>query len=89
VAQVASAKGVGRETEMAFALTLTLRGIRHFIMAIAIGMPGGGDPEQPANFPAAGAKTRKNTFSERGGHASSRKYFRISDALHCGPEHAA
>jgi len=91
VARFASAKGSSAaKLKMAFALTLTLRGIPQFYYGDEIGMPGGGDPDNRRDFPGGWREDTMNTFSETGRTREQQEIFSyIQTLLHLRHEHAA
>jgi len=91
VARFASAKGSSAaKLKMAFALTLTLRGIPQFYYGDEIGMLGGGDPDNRRDFPGGWREDTKNTFSERGRTREQQEIFSyVQTLLHLRHEHAA
>ena len=91
VARFASAKGSSAaKLKMAFALTLTLRGIPQFYYGDEIGMPGGGDPDNRRDFPGGWREDTKNTFSETGRTREQQEIFLyVQTLLHLRHEHAA
>jgi glycosidase len=91
VARFASAKGSSAaKLKMAFALTLTLRGIPQFYYGDEIGMPGGGDPDNRRDFPGGWREDAKNTFSATGRTREQQEVFLyVQTLLHLRHEHAA
>jgi len=91
VARFASAKGSSAaKLKMAFALTLTLRGIPQFYYGDEIGMPGGDDPDNRRDFPGGWREDTKNTFSETGRTREQQEIFLyVQTLLHLRHEHAA
>jgi glycosidase len=67
VARFASAKGTSAaKLKLAFALTLTLRGIPQLYYGDEIGMTGGGDPYNRRDFPGGWREDARNAFTEEG-----------------------
>jgi glycosidase len=67
VARFASAKGTSAaKLKLAFALTLTLRGIPQLYYGDEIGMTGGGDPYNRRDFPGGWREDARNSFTEEG-----------------------
>jgi glycosidase len=91
VSRFASAKGSSTaKLTMAFALTLTLRGIPQFYYGDEIGMPGGDDPDNRRDFPGGWREDTKNTFSEMGRTREQQEIFLyVQTLLHLRHEHAA
>ena len=91
VGRFASAKGSSAaKLKMAFALTLTLRGIPQFYYGDEIGMPGGGDPDNRRDFPGGWREDTKNAFSEGGrAHEQQEIFLYVQTLLHLRREHSA
>jgi glycosidase len=91
VARFASAKGSSAaKLKMAFALTLTLRGIPQFYYGDEIGMPGGGDPDNRRDFPGGWREDTTNTFSATGRTREQQEVFLyVQTLLHLRHEHLA
>lgn len=67
VPRFASAPGSSlAKTKLAFALTLTLRGIPQLYYGDEIGMAGGGDPDNRRDFPGGWRGDAKDAFTESG-----------------------
>jgi glycosidase len=67
VARFSSAEGSSAaKLKLAFALTLTLRGIPQLYYGDEIGMPGAGDPDNRRDFPGGWREDKQNAFSEQG-----------------------
>src|SRR5260370_28146034 len=63
--RLASARGSSAaKLKLAFALTLTLRGIPQLYYGDEIGMPGGDDPDNRRDFPGGWREDAKNAFVE-------------------------
>lgn len=67
--------------ELAFALTLTLRGIPEIYYGDEIGMAGGEDPDNRRDFPGGWAEDPKNAFSPEGRTANQEKLFEYVQGL--------
>jgi neopullulanase len=82
VPRLASAKGssTGR-VKMAFAMTLTLRGIPQLYYGDEIGMPGEGDPDNRRDFPGGWREDKRNAFSEEGRTSEQQEIFAYVRAL--------
>jgi glycosidase len=91
VARFASAKGSSAaKLKMAFALTLTLRGIPQLYYGDEIGMPGGGDPDNRRDFPGGWREDSKNAFTEAGRTRDQQEIFlNVQTLLRMRREHAA
>jgi len=91
VARFATAKGSSvAKLKLAFALTLTLRGIPQFYYGDEIGMPGGDDPDNRRDFPGGWREDTKNAFSETGRTREQQEIFLyVQMLLHLRHEHAA
>ena len=82
VARFASAKGSSAaKLKLAFALTLTLRGIPELYYGDEIGMPGGGDPDNRRDFPGGWSEDPKNAFVEAGRTQEQQEIFGYVQAL--------
>jgi len=82
VARFASAKGSSTaKLKLAFALTLTLRGIPELYYGDEIGMPGGGDPDNRRDFPGGWREDVKNAFTEAGRTREQQEIFGYVRAL--------
>jgi len=78
----ASAPGAGAVKEqLAFGLTLTLRGIPEIYYGDEIGMSGGEDPENRHDFPGGWAEDAKNAFEREGRTAEGQKLFDYVQSL--------
>ena len=91
VARFASAKGSSAaRLKMAFALTLTLRGIPQLYYGDEIGMTGGGDPDNRRDFPGGWREDSKNAFSETGRAREQQEIFSYAQRLlHLRRDHPA
>ena len=82
VTRFASAKGSSAaKLKLAFALTLTLRGIPELYYGDEIGMPGGGDPDNRRDFPGGWREDAKNAFTEAGRTREQKEIFAYVRAL--------
>src|SRR4029077_13998170 len=82
VARFASAKGSSAaRLKLAFALTLTLRGIPELYYGDEIGMLGGGDPDNRRDFPGGWREDAKNAFTEEGRTREQQDLFAYVQAL--------
>jgi neopullulanase len=76
--------------KLAFALTLTLRGIPELYYGDEIGMPGGGDPDNRRDFPGGWREDAKNAFTENGRTREQQEVFEfVQKLLRVRREHAA
>lgn len=66
---------------LAFALTLTLRGIPQLYYGDEIGMPGGGDPDNRRDFPGGWTEDPHNAFTLEGRTPTQQKIFDYVQAL--------
>jgi len=91
VARFASAKGSSAaRLKLAFALTLTLRGIPELYYGDEIGTPGGGDPDSRRDFPGGWREDARNAFTEEGRTQEQQKIFAyVQTLLRLRREHAA
>jgi neopullulanase len=91
VQRFASAKGSSAaKLKLAFALTLTLRGIPELYYGDEIGMPGSGDPDNRRDFPGGWRQDAKNAFTEEGRTREQQEIFAYVQALlRLRHEHAA
>jgi glycosidase len=91
IARFASAKGSSAaRLKLAFALTLTLRGIPELYYGDELGMAGGGDPDNRRDFPGGWREDAKNAFSEAGRTREQQEFFAYVQALlRLRHEHAA
>ena len=82
VTRFASAEGSSPTTlELAFALTLTLRGIPQFYYGDEIGMTGGGDPDNRHDFPGGWLHDPQNAFTAAGRNPEQQKVFAYVQTL--------
>jgi neopullulanase len=82
VTRFASAKGSSAaKLKLAFALTLTLRGIPELYYGDEIGMPGGGDPDNRRDFPGGWREDARNAFTEEGRTHDQQELFAYVQAL--------
>jgi glycosidase len=91
VPRFASAEGSSvAKLKLAFALTLTLRGIPEFYYGDEIGMPGAGDPDNRRDFPGGWREDTRNAFSEQGRTREQQELFAyVKELLRLRREHAA
>jgi glycosidase len=91
VARFASAEGSSAaRLKLAFALTLTLRGIPELYYGDEIGMPGAGDPDNRRDFPGGWREDKQNAFSEQGRTREQQDMFAyVKELLRLRREHAA
>jgi len=91
VARFASAEGSSAaKRKLAFALTLTLRGIPQLYYGDEIGMPGAGDPDNRRDFPGGWREDAQNAFSEQGRTREQQDLFAyVKELLRLRREHAA
>jgi glycosidase len=91
VARFASAEGSSAaKLKLAFALTLTLRGIPELYYGDEIGMPGAGDPDNRRDFPGGWREDKQNAFSEQGRTREQKDLFSyVKELLRLRREHAA
>ena len=91
VPRFASAEGGSRaKLELAFGLTLTLRGIPELYYGDEIGMPGGGDPDNRRDFPGGWPGDPKNAFTAEGRTAEQQELFTyVQTLLRLRREHPA
>src|SRR5882762_9340520 len=91
VARFASAEGSSAaRLKLAFALTLTLRGIPELYYGDEIGMAGAGDPDNRRDFPGGWREDKQNAFSEQGRTREQNDLFSyVKDLLRLRREHAA
>ena len=76
--------------KLAFALTLTLRGIPEIYYGDEIGMPGGGDPDNRRDFPGGWIGDAKDAFTEAGRTREQQEIFSyVKELLRVRREHAA
>lgn len=82
VTRFATEKGSSpAKLKLAFALTLTLRGIPQLYYGDEIGMPGGGDPDNRWDFPGGWGEDAKNAFSEAGRTQEQQEMFAYVQSL--------
>jgi len=91
VARFASAEGSSAaKLKLAFALTLTLRGIPELYYGDEIGMAGAGDPDNRRDFPGGWREDKQNAFSEQGRTREQNDLFSyVKELLRLRREHAA
>jgi len=91
VARFASAEGSSAaKLKLAFALTLTLRGIPELYYGDEIGMAGAGDPDNRRDFPGGWREDKQNAFSEPGRTREQNDLFScVKELLRLRREHAA
>jgi len=91
VARFASAEGSSAaKLKLAFALTLTLRGIPELYYGDEIGMPGAGDPDNRRDFPGGWREDSQNAFGEQGRTREQQELFAyVKELLRLRREHAA
>lgn len=76
VPRFASADGSSAaKVQLAFALTLTLRGIPQLYYGDEIGMPGAGDPDNRRDFPGGWIGDAHNAFTAEGRSAEQQRLF--------------
>jgi len=69
------------KVRLAFALTLTLRGIPELYYGDEIGMPGGGDPDNRRDFPGGWSEDSRSAFMEDGRNSEQQATFAYVQAL--------
>jgi len=69
------------DLQLAFGLTLTLRGIPQLYYGDEIGMTGGGDPDNRRDFPGGWTGDSRNAFTETGRTAEQQALFAYVQAL--------
>ena len=91
VTRFATEKGSSAaKLKLAFALTLTLRGIPQLYYGDEIGMPGGGDPDNRRDFPGGWREDSRNAFTEGGRPREQQELFAyVRELLRLRREHAA
>ena len=91
VPRFASAEGSSAaKLELAFGLTLTLRGIPELYYGDEIGMPGGGDPDNRRDFPGGWPGDPKSAFTPEGRTAEQQELFTyVQTLLRLRREHPA
>ena len=91
VPRFASAEGGSvAKLKLAFALTLTLRGIPEIYYGDEIGMPGAGDPDNRRDFPGGWIGDRNDAFTEAGRTREQQEIFSyVTELLRVRREHGA
>jgi glycosidase len=91
VPRFASAEGSSAaKLKLAFALTLTLRGIPQLYYGDEIAMPGAGDPDNRRDFPGGWREDARNAFHEQGRTREQQEIFAyVKELLRLRREHAA
>ena len=91
VPRFASAEGSSiAKLKLAFALTLTLRGIPQLYYGDEIGMTGGRDPENRRDFPGGWSEDRQNAFIQSGRTPEQQEIFSyVQTLLRLRREHTA
>jgi neopullulanase len=91
VPRFASAEGSSpAKLKLAFALTLTLRGIPQLYYGDEIGMPGGNDPDNRRDFPGGWTEDANNAFTEAGRTREQQEIFSyVQELLRIRREHEA
>jgi len=91
VPRFASAEGsTTAKLKLAFALTLTLRGIPEIYYGDEIGMPGGGDPDNRRDFPGGWNGDASDAFTQAGRTREQQEIFSyVQELLRVRHEHAA
>jgi glycosidase len=91
VARFASAEGSSAaKLKLAFALTLTLRGIPQLYYGDEIAMPGAGDPDNRRDFPGGWLEDKQNAFTEHGRTRDQQELFAyVKGLLRLRREHSA
>ena len=91
VPRMASAEGSSTaKLRLAFALTLTLRGIPQLYYGDEIGMPGGADPDNRRDFPGGWREDARSAFTAAGRTSEEQATFTYVQALlRLRREHAA
>ncbi|HYL62208.1 MAG TPA: alpha-amylase family glycosyl hydrolase [Candidatus Methylomirabilis sp.] len=91
VPRFAGAEGASiAKLELAFGLTLTMRGIPELYYGDEIGMPGGGDPDNRRDFPGGWPGDAKNAFTPQGRAPEQQELFAYVQALlHLRRQHPA
>jgi glycosidase len=69
------------QLKLAFALTLTLRGIPELYYGDEIGMSGGGDPDNRRDFPGGWIEDARNAFSREGRTSGQQQLFEYVQTL--------
>jgi glycosidase len=73
--------GMLKTSELAYGLTLTLRGIPQLYYGDEIGMPGGADPDNRHDFPGGWSDDPKNAFTADGRTPQQQRIFSYVQAL--------
>lgn len=82
VPRLLTATGGRSETlKMAFALTLTLRGIPQLYYGDEIGMAGGADPDNRSDFPGGWSEDQRNAFTRAGRTDEQQRIFETVQGL--------
>jgi len=91
VPRFASAEGSSAaKLKLAFALTLTLRGIPEIYYGDEIGMPGGGDPDNRRDFPGGWIGDANDAFTQAGRTSEQQEIFSyVKELLRVRRERAA
>lgn len=91
VPRFSSAEGSSpAKLKLAFALTLTLRGIPELYYGDEIGMPGGGDPDNRRDFPGGWIGDASDAFTQAGRtHEQQEIFSYVKELLRIRREHAA
>ncbi|HXL21121.1 MAG TPA: alpha-amylase family glycosyl hydrolase [Candidatus Dormibacteraeota bacterium] len=91
VARFASEKGSSpAKLQLAFGLTLTLRGIPELYYGDEIAMPGGGDPDNRRDFPGGWKEDPRNAFTAEGRTPEQQQIFAyLQKLLRLRREHPA
>ncbi|HYL83857.1 MAG TPA: alpha-amylase family glycosyl hydrolase [Candidatus Angelobacter sp.] len=91
VPRFASAEDGSRaKLELAFGLTLTLRGIPQLYYGDEIGMPGGGDPDNRRDFPGGWIGDSNDAFTQSGRTREQQEIFSyVQELLRIRREHPA
>lgn len=76
--------------KLAFALTLTVRGIPEIYYGDEVGMQGGGDPDNRRDFPGGWLEDQNNAFVEKGRTEDQQEIFKyVQSLLRLRSEHEA
>ena len=91
VTRFASVEGSSAaKVKLAFALTLTLRGIPQLYYGDEVGMPGGGDPDNRRDFPGGWREDARNAFTAEGRTREQQEIFsHVQTLLKLRRAHAA
>jgi len=82
ITRFASEKGSSlAKLQLAFGLTLTLRGIPELYYGDEIAMPGGGDPDNRRDFPGGWKEDPRNAFTPEGRTPEQQQVFAYTQAL--------